>query len=354
VNIAAVFDELSSAFPIPVEIDTSALPGELILQPLDQWTAGASLTVPLVVPSAWLDASAGRAQARAAEAQAEAARRTVALGLVRLAWQAGATEAAHAAATHAVEAATAHRDRAARREAAGVGTPLEVLVAETELARRRGDEVGAAADVGRVRRAIGALLGTGGEVRVTLSELAGAEATRPEVEAARWAATAAGRSVDAAWLRHAPTLSASASASASDVAYPTGLKTAWRVGAQLTWVLYDGGARYGALDLARARQDGAEAAAAQVALDTSREAADAAAAVEAADARVVFAAAAVAAADAGEAAAGRAWEAGLVTGVEVLDAVQRRYDAALAHAAAVAAAGVARAEWARATGVSPW
>lgn len=361
VSIADVFSSLSDALPFDVEIDTSGFPDDLIIQPLQQWSAGASLTVPIVAPSAWADATAARQVANATSDQVTGSRQQAEAGLVRLCWLSEAAEQVSAAADHAAEVAREHRDATQRRFEAGLAPELEVLVAETELSRRESERLQAAADRDRARRTVGAMIGVSGPVDVSLpdpapgvvpdAETAAARAQdRPAVDGAATLAKATRTSMTSAWLRHLPTLAGNAAFQAQDIAFPTGQKTAWRVGLQLTWVLYDGGARYGMLDVARARHVAAEAGHRQALLDADREARDAVEAVRVAEGRLTLAAQAMRTADAAEAAAGRGYDAGLVSHTDVLDAQQRRLEASVARAGAAAQLGAARAELLRATG----
>lgn len=346
VSIADVLDNLAASLPVPVTIDPATLPNDLIIQPLDQWTAGVNAQVPLVAPSAWADRSAARAGVEAAEAGVDAARQELDAGLVRAAWLASAASLVEEAQARGVEAAEAHRDSAQRRFQAGVGTELDVLQAETELARRQSDHAQAVADRDAAQRAIGALLGMEDAVAVRVGELPvlpeGVSArVHPELRAAEATAKVARRQQTSAWLRHAPTLSAVGSAVASDVAFPTGETTAWKVGLQANWVLFDGAARYGMADVARARERQGEADVDKVRLDLAKRRADAEQGVVVARERLRLAERAQATAVRAEASAGRLYEAGLADALQNLDAQQRRIDADVARAGAEARLAVA-------------
>lgn len=362
-SIAEVFETILGSLPegVSAGIDTSALPADLTIQPLEQLSAGASLSVPLVAPSAWADLSTARAVARVAEASADAARQQAEAALIKASWLGQAAEAMWTASQNASAAAAAHLESAQKRQDAGLGTALDVLVAKTELSRRQSEQAQAVADLDRARRALGALLGESGPVRVRVPppETSAADATeaaqtalaeRPDLRAANGMVNAADRAAAAAWWRHAPTLTGTGAAFASDVPYPTGNKTGWKLGLQLTWVLWDGGARYGLLDRARAQGRSAEGAARQAELDVSRQAQDAAEAVEVALARLKLAEDGLRTATAADELANRLYAAGLAGSLDVIDAAQRHLSAEVAQAAAVAQVGVARADLALATG----
>jgi len=349
VSIASVMENLAESLPIPVDLDPNSLPDDLTIQPLEQWTAGVEAKVPLVQPSAWATHSAARAGVDVAEARATAARREADGGLVRAAWMASASEQVAEARARGVEAAEAHRDSAQRRLAAGIGTELDVLLAETELARRQSEHAQAVADRDGARRAMGALLGMDGPVRIEVGEMpriseGGRSESHPELVAAEAMTHAAQRQQTAAWLRHAPTLDAVGSVVTSDVPFPTGLTTGWKVGVQATWVLFDGGARYGMAGVAQAKKQQAEAGVEQVRLDLLRREADADQGVSVAEERLRLAERAQQTATRAEATAARLFENGLADALQALDAQQRRIDADVARAGAEARLAVARVD----------
>ncbi len=304
--------------------------------------------MPLFAPSAWADATAARRAASAAAAGADAGLQAAEAGFVKAAFLARAAEDVAAARDHAVEVAQAHRDATARRGEAGLGTSLELLAAEAELVRRQGDALQGHADLDKARRALGALLDLDGPVRVAVPELAPAPdvaaAELPSVLAATAQVDAARAAEASAWWRHAPTLSAQAAVFTSDVAYPTGLTEGWRVGLAATWVLYDGGARYGLLARARAQGAIADGVLRQAVRDADRVQADAVAAVAVAEERLRLAEVGLATADEAEAAAERLFAAGVVSSLDAVDAQQRRLDAAMARAGAAASLAAAQAD----------
>lgn len=361
ISLATVIQQLAESLSANVELDPAQLPPDITIQPLDQWTAGASLRVPILEPAAWADLGAARQAAAATEAGAEAAWLQAEAGLVKAAWLVTAADQAVAARQHGVDAARAHRDSAERRAEAGIGTSLDVLQAEVELVRRQSELVQATAERDQARRALGSLLGLPGPVSIAVPPLPGAATaataapaeTHPEVVAAEAMLRAARRQVSGAWWRHSPTLEADAKAFATDVELVTGEKQGWQVGLQATWVLYDGGARYGLLSRARARELQARAQATRARLDLDRQQRDATQAVEVARERLRLAEQGVATAAEAEATAGRLYEAGLLGGLDLLDAQQRRVDADLAAAAGQAALAGAVVDQARAAG-RPW
>jgi outer membrane protein TolC len=248
---------------------------------------GLSLRMPLVVAPAWANLGAALAGVEASQAGADVARASLRAGLAQAAWLGEAAQAFVEATERAVDNAARHYEAAERGVAAGVLPPLATLQARAELAARRSDLVQAQTARSRAQLATGALLGRDGPVRVKvplasvdlpdarpdLSREAVAEAIdgRPETAALLAQARAYKAQEAAAWLMHAPTLSASFGASVSDVAYPTGETSAWRFTVDLQWVAFDGGLRYGRLAEARAQRALAASALRETAVAASRE-----------------------------------------------------------------------------------
>lgn len=349
---------LLSSLQLPV--DPATLPPDLIIQPKQQWTTGLSAKVPLIVPSAWASRTAARRGVTAAQAGADAAELTAQAGLVRAAWGAWVANEQVTVLDAALQSARAHHDSVARRTQAGLGTPLDVLAAETEVLRREREWLGAIAQLDGARRAVGGLMGVEGAVRISVPDVdrlpslgPSSVSEHPQIRASEAQQSAARAASHAAAWRHSPTLSGSAALMASDVPYATGETTFWRVGLDLNWVLYDGGARYGLADQAAAQRTQTEASGRRVALDLSRALADAEQAETTAVQTLALAESGASTAAVAEATATRLYEGGLARSLDVLDAQQRRLEADLALAGATAAVATARVDRLLAMG-QPW
>jgi outer membrane protein TolC len=183
--------------------------------------------------------------------------------------------------------------------------------------------------------------------------VAEARERRPELAAAAAQADAADAQLTAAWARLAPQLSASGSAFEADVRYPTGQYTGWRVSLDLTWPLYDGGARYGKRREAEARVVQARAAAEAQRLAVGEEARDAARDLGVAAERLRLAEEQRRLADDAHATARRGYDAGVASSLDVLDASDRLYAADIGLADARARLGAARVALERALGRGP-
>lgn len=336
---------------------------ERIIQPKEALAVAGALRVPLVVPSAWYDVAGARSGARAAAASAEAIRRQVRAGFAQAAHAAAAAEEVVLASERAVESAAEHARSAGRRVQAGTAAPLDLLRARTELVRRESDLARARAERARGRLALGILLGRDGPVRVTVPDAPAEEppadeaalrdealARRPELAAQRAQVEAADAAVRSTLARLAPQLSASASAFAQDVPYPTGERDGWRASLDLTWSILDGGLREARRGQARAQRAAAGAAEEAQRLAVLQEVADGARDVAVAGERLRLAVTQRKLAADAAASAGRSFEAGIASSLDVVDANDRLYQADVGLADARARLAQARVALDRARG----
>jgi outer membrane protein TolC len=342
----------------------AALPGapalpSMVIQPLDAWTAAGNLRVPLFVPNAWHDIEAAEALQRAGNANVEAARAQTHATFATLAYSARALEEVVAASERAIDLAHEQAQSAQRRVAAGTSDPLDVLRTQTEEVSRQSDLARARADLERVRLALGTLIGRTTPVRIVVpSELASSRAPRNDARRAELAAldaraAVAEAQIDSARSRVLPQLTAQASVFASNQPYPTGDKTGWRVSAELTIPLYDGGVRYGKRQEAEAslRATRLEHSAKQ--LTIRQEVKDAEREIAVAEDRLRLAQTRQNLAGDAAASAKRSYDAGVATTLDVLDANDKLYKSEVAMAEARARLAQARIELGRALGHAP-
>lgn len=355
--------QLAALLPTPPP--AGALPPPMSIQPREQWQVTGTLRVPLVVPQAWFDLAAAGQAADAAAFSTEAARLQLRAALAQSAWLAGQGEEIVAASERAVGTAREQEQSARRSVAAGTGAPLSILQAKTETTRRESDLVRARSDTDRARLALGVLLGHTEPIRILLpavdspaaldGEALSSEALsrRPEIRAQEALVRSAERQVRSAWWRLAPQLSASGSAFASDVAYPTGKKEGWRASLDLSWQLYDGGLRYGKAHQAEASLVGAEAVLNQQRLEVVQQVKDALRDVAVARERLQLAQRQKELASETAASAHRSFEAGVAGSVDVLDANERLYQSEVGLAQNRAQLGIALVSLDRAVGRGP-
>jgi outer membrane protein TolC len=322
-----------SRLPLPPSL---GLPSSIVMQPLESWTAGAALRVPLVVPSAWFDYRAAREGEHALAASAQSVRAAVRTGFAQSAYAAAALAEVVTASERAVELAAEQLKSAERRVQAGTASPLDALRAKTELVRRKSDLVRARSDRARAELAMGVLLGRREPVRVEVppppeTTPAGgvdeALSARPELPAAQAQIDAANAQITSAWARLLPQLYANGSLFASDVPYPTGKKDGWRVSLDLTWTLYDGGLRYGKWRQGEALLRSAEAGKRAQRLTIVEDVENGRRELNVARERMDLATQQQTLASDAAASAKRSFDAGVASTLDVLDANDRLYQA---------------------------
>ncbi len=344
---------------------TSSGVRKVYLQPLDAWQAAGAVRVPILSMESWYQLCSARDAALAAASATDATRLAVRTAVVQSAWVAWAGDEIVAASERAVQAAREQADSAQRQVDVGTAAPLTVLQARTSATRRESDLVQARSERARARIAVGVLLGRAAPVRIALPPSPAAmaydvqalsreaEESRPELKASAAVVRSFEKQQAAALWRIAPTLSASGSASAQTVPYPTGDQAGWRVTVDLTWTLYDGGWRYGKADQASAQASEARAAETETRLQILQEVQNAARDVEVARARLALADSERATAAEAAASARRGFKEGVTSSLDVLSANEVLYLADIQAANAGARLGGALAALDRAVGRSP-
>jgi outer membrane protein TolC len=332
----------------------------VVIQPLDAWSATGTLRVPLFVPTGWHNVKAAEANETSTKGQIDLARAQARSALASLAYGALALEEVVAAAERAIELAAQQAESAERRVQAGTAAPLDVLRAQAERVRRESDLARARADLERTRLSIGVLLGQAVVVRVTApaetsdvvdtTSSAQALEQRPEFRVLEARAQAGEALLSSANARFLPQLHASGSVFASDEPYPTGDKTGWRVGVELTVPLYDGGLRYGKRDEAHAVVRAARLESAQKRLVVQQEVANAEREIAVAVERLRLAETRVRLARDAAASAQRSFVAGIASALDVLDANDKLFQAEVALATERAHKAQAKIELKRALG----
>jgi outer membrane protein TolC len=270
-----------------------------------------------------------------------------------------------AASERAVANARSQAESARRQVNVGTAAPLTVLQADTAATRRESDLVQARSDRSRARIAVGVLLGRSDPVAIAMPPLPGPSAydvadlsrqaldARPELRAQAAVVTSYEKQASAALWRMAPQISASGGAQAQTVPYPTGDRQGWRVSVDLTWTLYDGGARYGKADQATAQASEARAAETETRLQILQEVQNSARDVEVALQRLVLAQQEKDTASEAAASARRGFAEGVTSSLDVLSANEQLFFSEVQVANAGGRLGGAVAALDRAVGRSP-
>ncbi|WP_437718576.1 TolC family protein [Sorangium sp. So ce448] len=234
-------------------------------------TASASLTLrqPILAPRAWYGIGTARRSVDIARLSLEDRRRVtvgaVADAVVSIVTAERVSEINRVGLRSALERLELTR----RRERLGTGTKLDVVRAEQDVALARATLVSGDEALRKARETLGAVLGERGEVGVpqgfslnaiaaeVQSECAEARSDqRADVRAARAELEIAERNLTDAKLAFAPYVDLSSTLSArtsiGDESTRRARSWGWSISAVLTVPLWDGGARYGDLQISRA------------------------------------------------------------------------------------------------------
>ncbi len=328
------------------------LPRNVVIQPLDAWTATAEARVPLIAPGGWAESTGAARAARSAEATANAIALDLEEALVRAAATAEAAEEIVLAAEHAAQTADAHVKSIENAVAAGTATNLDLLSARATAAARRSNTKAATAERDELREQLGALLGIDAPVRVALPDAPEPEPSLPLLElAAAEAGLAAARArVDAAAWQFVPVVAAYGQGQVTTQEYITGRSYRWAVGVEATLPLFVGGARGGRLAQARAERTEADAVAQSTRDDVERAERQAAREVELALAQLDLAQEQATLANEAAESAGQGLEVGTTSPLQARDAETEAFLADVAVAGARARLLVAMAALRRSKG----
>jgi len=303
----------------------------------DQLSGNVQVVAPLYNARAW--AALHRAEdavdlARATEADA---RRAVAVAAARAWLTVSSQHRIVATSERALANAEAHRDFAQERFTGGVGNRLDAVRAAQDVAAVRMTLASQRAALARAQESLGVLAGADDALDATddidpppppPTPAAVAEvARRADVRALEQRVRNTERAVGESWADYLPSLAAVFQPFYQNPPSLTQPLVGWQAQAVLSWVIFDGGARYGAADERRALRDDARAQLTGALRQARAEVRAAAEAARLADERA--AAAREAAALAAEAAelADAAWRAGATGNLELIDARRRERDA---------------------------
>ena len=258
-------NNIEFVFPIGQQLVT--------VQPKNQLDGVVSFTLPLIAPPAYVALQAVKSSVHASEADFETSETTVLFSVAQAFYAAASTDEVMLARQSNIEVARATLQYAQTRHKNGSVTKADVDRAELALVRAEQGALEAKFANEQAYRALATLIQSERDFKVrAVASTAMPEETvnldlalrlRPEfraLELSTQAADAQGRAN--AW-RWAPTLSAFGNLRVFNYDNFAQQRHSWAIGAQLDWLLYDGGARDAQRHLANAQ---AEEAAAQSAV----------------------------------------------------------------------------------------
>jgi outer membrane protein TolC len=236
--------------------------------PATNWGAGLTLRVPVFVPQAWYDKGTADSAIDYAKLNTKEAERQIVAGVADTIVSAVASEKVADVSRVSLKNALSTLDLNKRRAALGASSALDVLRAEEEVQRARGQVVVADEGLIRAREALGLALGTAESWSVTpdikldaLADDARAScraepdiSRRTDVKAATANLHLVERQKGSVDWAYWPTLEAGSTFAYTRSDFPSGKNFSWTVGANLNWTLYDGGLRYGQKDEALANE----------------------------------------------------------------------------------------------------
>jgi outer membrane protein TolC len=222
--------------------------------------------MPLIAPPAYPALEAVKSNVRAAEANFEVSEDQVLFSVAQTFYAAGIADEVLIARRSSVDVARATLENARTRKEAGTVTKVDVDRAELALVRAEQQEREAITARDQTYRALATLIQADGAFHVSIPRAAApyqvdgqsldmALHLRPEFRAFEQTARSADQQRRAYFWRWAPTLSAFGLARAFNYVNFAGNQYTWAVGAQLDWVIYDGGTRDAQRHLAAAQAD---------------------------------------------------------------------------------------------------
>lgn len=254
-------------------LDANRVSGGRVIAAERQSNATGLVSVPLVAPARWAQwAHASQLLDAVAAGEADV-RRAVAITAARAYLTVIAQRRAVDVSTSARDTAKAHYDYAHARRRGGVGNALDELRAEQELAASETQLEAANIGLARAREALGQMAGADapldaaeepglGELPGEAEAMAAAETARADVKAAGARAHAADRVYQDSWTDWLPTLTAAFQPFFQDPATLTQPRQGWQAQLILSFPIFEGGLRP-----AQAKERKALAAEAQVELE---------------------------------------------------------------------------------------
>lgn len=241
----------------------------LTIQPVNQFDAIINGTLPIIAPAAYPAIKAVKANVAAAEAGYEVSEADIFVGVAQAYLAAAVADEVLAARGSAIQVARATLTNAQTRREAGTVTKVDVDRAELAVVRAEQNERDARNARSRAYRALGTLIGIQGEFAIQpeiptealpdARNLDMALHLRPEFAAIEASILAAQKTASARAWQWAPTLSAFGNARRFNYDNFARDNYSWAAGAQLDWVLFDGGKRDADRHAANAQAAEAEA-----------------------------------------------------------------------------------------------
>lgn len=247
-------------------------PGQKEVPTPNTGSGSLSLIQPIFALAAWHNIGTARVSEDVARLSVEDTKRTIALSVAGALVGAITSERIAELNRIGLQSALERLALTIRRRDLGAANGLDVVRAQQDVETARATLVTGDESLRQAREALGLALGIPGPVGVTRdTNIDGLEASaqrackpatsldeRADVAAQKKRIEVAQRQVDNVKLQFAPTLNAQSSLNTTPVDQGAAPQTTWSISAVLSWNVWDGGARYGALRFNRAQADTAE------------------------------------------------------------------------------------------------
>ncbi|APR77152.1 RND efflux system, outer membrane lipoprotein CmeC [Minicystis rosea] len=229
-------------------------------------------SIPILAPRAWYNIKTAEMSVSSAKLTAEDKRRTVLVGVANAIVAVFTAERVAEINRVSLRSSLERLDLTKRKFRLGDGTQLDVLRAEQDASTTRGTLVTGDESLRQSREALGLALGFhesyGVPNTISLNEIeaavhnicaAGKLDERPDIQQAKNDIEIAKRGITDAWLAFSPTATLSTTlAVANQTSNVTQGPATWSLQALLNIPLWEGGARYGTLKIARANAEEAK------------------------------------------------------------------------------------------------
>ena len=304
---------------------------------VDQLSANVQVAAALYNARAWASLHRAEDAVDLARASLDEARRASSVAAARAWLTVSSQHRIVATSERALANAAAHRDFAEARLQGGVGNRLDAVRAAQDAAAVRMNLAAQRAALARSQESLGVIAGADEALDAVddidpaaVTDLPGALTALPrraDLHALEARARNAERAVAESWADYLPSLGAVFQPFYQNPASLTQPLVGWQAQAVLTWVIFDGGARYGQHAERRAVRDDARAQLDAALRQARAEVRGAVTAVTLADERAAAAREAESLAQEAATLADVAWRAGATGNLELIDARRRERDA---------------------------
>jgi outer membrane protein len=229
----------------------------VVLAPGNQWTGNIQLSIPLLAPASWANAIRANDQVGVSRLNAADVRRVIATNAAKAYISLFAQKRQVEVNAISRDTARVQFDYAKKRLEGGIGNKVDAARAAQTLETAEVLLQASYINLYRAQEALGVLLGAKGPVDATepptfpqlpgLDEaLADAPKLRTDILLDTEAVRTADKSLNMSWMEYLPTLNLVGQPFWQDPsAVPGTSNWGWQVTAQLSWTIFDGGARYG-------------------------------------------------------------------------------------------------------------